>query len=141
MLAKAIYLGYYPLGGDLEIDGIKIMQFEWKRLLRPIILPFGKTIQGVSPTFSHVFAVTENEKTIFFLVNEHGIGKYHIWFFSDKVVKKLREHKNCELKSETLRYYHPRFSTILRPFAVICQVETLVTLSQKGQTAFGGRRR
>lgn len=65
MLAKAIYLGYYPLGGDLEIDGIKIMQFEWKRLLRPIILPFGKTIQGVSPTFSHVFAVTENEKNCF----------------------------------------------------------------------------
>lgn len=98
MLAKAIYLGYYPLGGDLEIDGIKIMQFEWKRLLSPIILPFGKTIQGVSPTFSHVFAVTENEKTVFFLVNEHGIGKYHIWFFFDKVVKKLREHKKLRIE-------------------------------------------
>ena len=32
MLAKSIYLGYYPLGGDLEIDGIRIMQFEWKNL-------------------------------------------------------------------------------------------------------------
>ena len=42
MLAKAIYLGYYQLGGDLEIDGIKIMQFEWKCLRRPIILPFEK---------------------------------------------------------------------------------------------------
>ena len=98
MLAKAIYLGYHPRGGDLEIDGIKIMQFEWKRLRRPIILPFGKTIQGVSPTFSHVFAVTEKEKTVFFLANECGIGKYHIWSFSDKVVKKLREHKKLRIE-------------------------------------------
>ena len=98
MLAKAIYLGYYPLGGDLEIDSIKIMQFEWKCLLRPIILTFGKTIQGVSPTFSHVFTVTEKEKTAFFLAKECGIGKYHIWSFSDKVMKKLREYKNLRVK-------------------------------------------
>ena len=98
MLAKAIYLGYYPLGGDLEIDGIKIMQFEWKCLLRPIILPFWKTTQGASPTFSHVFAVVEKEKTVFFLANECGIGKYHIWTFSDKFVKKLREHKKMRIE-------------------------------------------
>ena len=98
MLAKAIYLGCYPLGGDLEIDGIKIMQFEWKCLRRPIILPFGKTIQGVSPIFSYIFVVTENEKTVFFLANECGIGKYHIWSFSDKVVKKLREHKKLRIE-------------------------------------------
>ena len=97
MLAKVTYLGYYPLGGDLEIDGIKIMQFEWKCLLRPIILPFGKTIQGASPTFSHIFAVNENEKTVFFLANECGIGKYHIWSFSDKVLKKLREHEKLRI--------------------------------------------
>ena len=98
MLAKAIYLDYYPLGGDLEIDGIKVMQFEWNCLLRPIILPFGKTIQGVSPTFSHVFAVTGKEKTVFFLANESGIGKYHIWSFSDIVVKKIREHKKLRIE-------------------------------------------
>ena len=97
MLAKAIYLGYYPLGGDLEIDGIKIMQFEWKCLHRPIILSFGKTIEGATPTFSHVFVVTENEKSVFFLANECAIGKYHIWYFSDKVVKKLREHKKLRI--------------------------------------------
>ena len=98
MLAKAIYLGYYPLGGDLEIDGIKIMQFEWKNLYRPTILPFGKTVQGVSPIFSHIFVVTENEKAVFFLANECGIGKYHIWSFSDKVIKKLREYKKLRIK-------------------------------------------
>lgn len=98
MLAKAIYLGYYPLGGDLEIDGIKIMQFEWKTLSRPTIFTFGKTIQGASPIFSYVFVVTENEKAVFFLANECGIGKYHIWSFSDKVVKKLRKHKKLRIE-------------------------------------------
>ena len=98
MLAKAIYLGCYPLGGALEIDGIKIMQFEWKRLHRPIILSFGKTIQGVSPMFSHALGVTGNGKTVFFLANESGIGKYHIWSFSDKLVKKLREHKKLRIE-------------------------------------------
>ena len=98
MLAKAIYLGYYPLGGDLEIDGVKIMQFKWNCLRRPTILSFGKTIQGASPISSYVFVVTENEKTVFFLANECGIGKYHIWSFSDKFVKKLREHKKIRIE-------------------------------------------
>ena len=98
MLAKAIYLGYYPLGGDLEIDGIKVMQFEWKCLLRPIILPFGKTIQGVSPIFSHVFAVTEKEKTVFFAANECGVGKHHIRSFSYKTIKRLCEHKRLRIE-------------------------------------------
>ncbi len=98
MFAKATYLGYYPLGGDLEIDNIKIMQLDWKRLCRPVILSIGKTIQGSSPIFSYVFVVTENEKTVFFLANEYGIGKYHIWSFSDKVVKKLREYKKLRIK-------------------------------------------
>ena len=98
MLTKAIYLGYYPLSGDLGIDGIKIMQLKWKCLLRPIKLPFGKTIQGVSHTFSHVFAVTEKEKTVFFVANECGGGKYHIWSFSDKTIKRLREHKRLRIE-------------------------------------------
>ena len=98
MLAKAIYLGYYPLGGDLEIDGIKIMQLEWKHLRSPIILSFGKAIQGSTPTFSHAFVVTKNEKTVFFLANECGMGKYHIWSFSNKVIKKLREHKKMRIE-------------------------------------------
>ena len=98
MFAKATYLGCYPLGGDLEIDGVKIMQFEWKCLHRPTVLPFGKTIQGANPAFSHVFVVTEKEKTVFFLANECSIGKYHIWSFSDKTVKKLLEHKKLRIE-------------------------------------------
>ena len=98
MFAKVTYLGYYPRGGDLEIDNIKIMQLDWKCLRRPSIFPVGKTIQGEKPIFSNVFVVTENEKTVFFLANECGIAKYHIWCFSDKVVKKLREHKKLRFE-------------------------------------------
>jgi hypothetical protein len=89
MFAKVNYLGYYPISGDLELDGIKIMQFDWNLLRRPIIFPFGKSAEGVSPAFSNAFVVEENEKAVFFLAKESGIGKYHIWSFSDKTAKKI----------------------------------------------------
>ena len=41
--------------------------------------------------------------------------------------------KNCESKSETLMYYNPRFSTILRPFGVPTHVESVVCLTRKEQ--------
>ena len=94
MFAKAIYLGYHLLGGALEIDNIKIMQLDWNRLRRPIVWAFGKSIQGANPTFAYTFVAEENGKSVFFLANEYGIGKYHIWSFSDKAVKKLRAYKN-----------------------------------------------
>ena len=52
--------------------------------------------QDAEPAVEEV--VTENKKTVFFLVNEHGIGKCHIWSFSDKVVKKIREHKKLRIE-------------------------------------------
>ena len=93
MFVKAIYKGYHPLGGDLEIDGIKIMQHEWKELRRPLIFAFGKPVQGISPMFSDVFVAEENQKSVFFLANESGIGKYHIWCFSTKAVEKMNKYK------------------------------------------------
>ncbi len=62
MFVKVIYKGYHPLGGDLEIGGIKIMQREWKKLRRPLIFAFGKSVQGVSPIFSDVFVAEESKK-------------------------------------------------------------------------------
>lgn len=98
MIATTNYLGAYPLGAELEIDGIKIMQLEWKALYRPTILSFGKAIQGANPMFSRVFVAVEDGKAVFFAANECGIGKYHIWSFSDKVIKKLREHKKLRIE-------------------------------------------
>ncbi len=96
MFAKVTYLGYHPLGGDLEIDNIKIMQLDWKRLRRPLVCAFGKSIQGGNPTFAYTFVAEGNEKSVFFLANEYEMGKYHIWFFSDKATKKLRDYKKIK---------------------------------------------
>lgn len=93
MFAKVTYLGYHCLGGDLEIDGVKIMQCEWKLLRKPIVFAFGQSCQGSSPTFSPTFIAEENRKMVFFLANESGIAKYHIWSFSDKAVEKLRSYE------------------------------------------------
>lgn len=98
MLTKTIYSGCYPLGGDLEIDGIQVMQSAWKCLRRPTVLPFGKTIQGVNPMFSQAYVVEKNKKLIFFLASESSIGKYHIWVFPDITTEKLRSHKNLQTK-------------------------------------------
>ena len=46
MLAKAIYLGYYPLGGDLEIDGIKIMQLNGSACCVQLSCLLGKQYKG-----------------------------------------------------------------------------------------------
>lgn len=96
MFAKATYLGYYPLGGDLEFDNIKIMQLDWKRLRRPFVWAFGKSIQGANPTFAYTFVAEENGKSVFFVANEYETGKYHIWSFSDKATKKLRDYKKIK---------------------------------------------
>mgnify|MGYP003303133181 CR=1 FL=1 len=62
MFAKAVYLGYYPLGGDLEISGIKVMQAEWMQLRKPAVFAFGKSYDGVSPAFCKAFYVKSEEK-------------------------------------------------------------------------------
>ena len=98
MFVKAVYLGYHPLGGDLEIDGIKIMQLKWKELRRPIVFAFGKSIKGTNPIFSYAFVAEENEKKVFFLAQESEIGKYHIWGFSTKTAEKLSNYKRIKIK-------------------------------------------
>ena len=98
MFVKAVYLGYHPLGGDLEIDGIKIMQLKWKELRRPLVFAFGKSIKGENPIFSYTFVAKENEKTVFFIANESEIGKYHIWGFSVKAAERLSNYKRIKMK-------------------------------------------
>ena len=98
MLAKVIYLGYHPLGDDLEIEGIKIMQHKWKVLHRPMVFAFGKSIKGANPTFSYTFVVKEKEKMVFFIADETEIGKYHIWGFSVKISERLRNYTKIKMK-------------------------------------------
>ena len=89
MFAKTVYLGYYPIGGDLEINGIKILQHEWKRLRKPIVFPFGKSYKGIYPFFCETFVVEADGKRAFFLAYEAEIGKYHIFGLSEKAERRL----------------------------------------------------
>ena len=98
MIAKSIYLGCYPLGGDLEINGIKVMQSEWKVLCKPSVLPFGKHDKGVNPFFCDTFVVEIDGKRAFFLASEAGIGKYHIFGLSEKTNQKLCDCKKLKIK-------------------------------------------
>lgn len=99
MFARAVYLGCYPLGGNLEINGIRVMQTEWKQLCKPIVLSIGKRREGVNPIFCEAFVAGVGGKRAFFLAHENGIGKYHIFRFSDKATEKLYSHKNIKTKS------------------------------------------
>ena len=91
MFSKTIYLGYHPLGGNLEINGIKIMQKEWTRLCKPIIFPL--KMPGGQAFFCEPYYVESDGKRAFFLATERGIGKYHIYGFSERAVEKLN---NCK---------------------------------------------
>jgi hypothetical protein len=102
MFARVFYLGYHPLGGDLEINGIKVMQAEWMKLRKPAVFAIGKSHDGISPAFCKAFYVKSEEKYAFFLAHENEIGKYHIFGFSDKDVNKL-----CAQVNKQHQAYHP----------------------------------
>ncbi|MBE6531588.1 MAG: hypothetical protein E7679_05855 [Ruminococcaceae bacterium] len=96
MFVKTVYLGCYPLGGDLKINGIKIMQSEWKKIRKPIVFPFGKRCEKVIPFFCETFVVMADGKRAFFLACESGIGKYHIFGLSEKANQKLCDYKRLK---------------------------------------------
>ena len=98
MFARVFYLGYHPLGGDLEINGIKIMQAEWMKLRKPAVFAIGKSHDGISPAFCEAFYVKSEEKYAFFLAHENELGKYHIFGFSNKSAEKIStQHRSNHL--------------------------------------------
>lgn len=89
MFAKVQYLGFYPLGSDVEINSIKIMQTEWKILQKPKLIPIGKEATGIHPFFCNTYVVEKNGKIAYFMAQECEIGKHHIFEISEKAIKKL----------------------------------------------------
>ena len=82
MFCKVEYLGFYPLGDEVEIGGIKIMQSEWSEH-RGFLIPYGKK-NVVDPSFSQVCYVQKDGETLFFVAIEYGLGHYHIFKATDK---------------------------------------------------------
>ena len=97
MIVKAKYFGFYPLGSDVDVNGVHIMQREWKIVSGLVFVIGSKKIsdrEKVSVFGQKIYSVEETGKTVFFTAVEYGIGKYHVFLFSDKVNKKLRNRPN-----------------------------------------------
>lgn len=89
MIAAAKYFGFFPLGSDVELNGIRIMQNEWRKYKKPILI-VGKK-QFISPMYCDVFYAEENGRTVFFAAYEYGIGHYHIYSFKEKYLNKMKK--------------------------------------------------
>ncbi len=87
MLVKVNYFGFYPLGSDIELNGVKIMKSEWNTYKKPVLLYGKKNI--VTPFFAQLFYVLSAENTVFFAAIEYGLGKYHIFTVNERQIKKL----------------------------------------------------
>lgn len=97
MIVKAKYFGFYPLGSDVDINGVHIMQLEWKIVSGFIFVIGSKKIshrEKVSVFGREIYSVEENGKIVFFTAEEYGIGKFHVFLFSDKVNNKLSNRTN-----------------------------------------------
>lgn len=65
MIAKVKYFEFYPLGSDVELNGIKIMQEYWNEYDK-FIIPIGKK-NVVNPFMQQVFYVVSKDKIVFFV--------------------------------------------------------------------------
>ncbi len=88
MIVRVKYFGFFPLGSDVELDEVRIMQSEWNEYTKPIWV-FGKK-HVINPFFCNVFYIKQDKKTVFFAAYECGIGKYHIFTINEKDVEKLK---------------------------------------------------
>ena len=88
MIAKVSYLGFFPLGDEVMLRNTKIMQEEWNSCTFPVWVIGKKHI--VNPIYGEVYYVVNESQTVFFVATECGVGHYHIFTFSEKVQKKLR---------------------------------------------------
>ena len=87
MFCKVEYFGFYPLGDEVEIDGIKIMQGEWIAY-RGLLIPYGKK-NVVNPALRQVYYVQKDGATVFFVAVEYGLSHYHVFKTTDHDNRRL----------------------------------------------------
>ena len=110
MFIKATYLGFFPLGSEIEVGEVRIMQEEWQVYPLPTVT-YGKT-HVVSPFMQELFYVSADSKTVFFVAVEYGLGHYHLFTVSDKAQKRLSKH----IKPNASGSYLPTAVRISKPF-------------------------
>ena len=87
MLVKVEYLGFYPLGDDVELYNVSIMKLEWNVYNKAAFVYGRKNV--VSPFFGQLYYVKSNEGFVFFVAVEYGLGHYHIFKTDEKTNIKL----------------------------------------------------
>lgn len=87
MFVKVSYLGAYPLGADVELNGVKIMQSEWNEYRKAVIM-YGKN-SVINPFFLQLFFVATETKIVFFAAHEYCLGHYHIFAVGERANEKL----------------------------------------------------
>ncbi len=89
MLIKVEYFGSYPLGAEIELDNVKIIQSEWNKYNNTVFI-FGKK-KYINPLFTQLFYVLSKNKVVFFTAYEYRLGHYHIFAVNEKYIERLRE--------------------------------------------------
>ena len=86
MLVRVNYSGDYPLGSDVKINNVKIMQSIWNEYDKSVIV-YGH--KALFPFYNQLFYVITSEGAVFFAAFEYDFGHYHIFTVSEKQNKKL----------------------------------------------------
>ncbi len=92
MFVKVSYLGAYPLGADVELNGVKIMQSDWNEYRKPVFMYGKKAV--ISPLCLQLFYVVFETKIVFFAADEYRLGHYHIFTVGESANEKLSKKIN-----------------------------------------------
>ena len=92
MFVKVNYFGSYPLGADVELNNVKIMQSEWNEYRKLTFIYGKKTVVNLFGL--QLFYVVSQTKIVFFAAYEYHLGHYHIFAVSDSTNKKLSKSIN-----------------------------------------------
>ena len=87
MFVKVEYLGFYPLGAEVELYNVQIMKAEWNTYNKTVFTYGKKNV--VSPFLGQLYYVKYNEGFVFFVAMEQGLGHYHIFMTDAKTNTKL----------------------------------------------------
>ncbi len=100
MLINTKYVGFFPLGSDIVLDGVLIMQCPWAACTKTVLAIGGGG--PVCPLGGMVFSATQGNSVAFFVAIEEGLGKYHIFSINKKASEKLKKKALCAMRQERI---------------------------------------
>lgn len=102
MFIKVDYFGSYPLGSDIKINNIKIMQEEWN-IYNKLTMLYGKTNISLFHKMN-IYYIVKDMTILFFGAYEYKLGYYHIYSVNEKsyqyLLKRINIDKYIDLNEE-----------------------------------------